>query len=117
MTWRGLKGDLDSQAEYLAGIDPCSFQSLFKLSVPPAMLASILMTLLCRTLQARPSQALAVMETLKAVPRFDMTLMCLNGKDKKAISAAWPSNKHAMQLGLAQQEVQRFSSLRSALRL
>ena len=70
-----------------------------------------------RLLASEPEQGLQLLEALRAVPRFDMTLMCLNGKDKKAISAAWPSNKHAMQLGLAQQEVQRFSSLRSALRL
>ena len=117
MAWRGLKGDLDMQAAYLAQISPCTIPTLFKLSLPPATLASVLKTLLQRLLPQEPSQGLAHLAALTTVLRFDMTLMCLPSKDKMPLSALWPSNDRVQQLGLDASQRQQLASLRASFRL
>ena len=127
MTWRGLKGNLDLQATYLASISPSAFQTLFKLSLPPAVLSSVLTTILQRMLTVQPSQCstpsearqhcLALMDALRAAPRFDMTLMCLPSKDRKALGALWPSSESVQRMGLDEGQQKHLESLQQAFRL
>lgn len=90
---------------------------LFKLSMPPATLASALKALLERLLPSEPALALAHLEAMKTLPRFDMTVMCLPSKDKKLLGAAWPSRDTTQTLALDDMQLQQLDRLRISFRM
>ena len=113
LAWRGFKGDMHLQAAYLAQIHPPTIPAVFKLSLPPATLASVLKALLECLLPSEPLQGLAHLEALSSVPRFGMTIMCLPSKEKKLLGAVWPSSGRAGEIGLDDLQVQQLARLRT----
>ncbi|KAK9831203.1 hypothetical protein WJX74_007299 [Apatococcus lobatus] len=114
LAWRGFKGNTHLQAAYLAQIPSSTIPSLFKLSLPPATMTSVLKALLEQLLPSEHIQGLAHLEALRCVNRFDMTVMCLPSRDKKLLGALWPNSVRAQEIGLDGSQVQQLAALRKA---
>ncbi|VFQ84924.1 unnamed protein product [Cuscuta campestris] len=88
VTWRGLSGDRNLQAQLLKVTSPISLPQIFK----NALTASALMDILrCIATIFREDEELAVkyLENLPKVPRFNMIIMCLSSSDKAELAKIW----------------------------
>lgn len=90
--WRGFGTDMAAQQAYLALLEPAVLPAVFKSSLTPQLLSAMLRALLAQLGSGiAPSDAgaalhaVALLDGLTAVPRFDMTLMCVPGKEKKEL--------------------------------
>ncbi|GAX82605.1 hypothetical protein CEUSTIGMA_g10031.t1 [Chlamydomonas eustigma] len=104
-TWRSLSGDQNLQASYLKLISPEYLPSIFKSSLTPQVLVSFVKTALqeivrihedqekggkvCHGASSEVEQFSLQLKMLTKVPRFDMTVMCIPGRDKVALGEAW----------------------------
>eukprot|EP00887_Chlorella_sp_A99_P007556 scaffold28.g7556.t1 len=104
--WRSLRGDPARQAQYLLLLPPSQLPAVLRQALTPPLLADALRALL-GLLAAPPggtegadgadagtrvqhhAAAVALLEGLPAVPRFDVNLLSLPPRDKAAIAAAW----------------------------
>lgn len=85
------------QARYLQLVPPQQLPAILKTSLTAPLLAAVAATSLAAAAGARadvaeelqPAHAAALLEQLVAVPRFDMTAMCLTRADKAALAQAW----------------------------
>mmetsp|Transcript_34972 Transcript_34972/g.99137 ORF Transcript_34972/g.99137 Transcript_34972/m.99137 type:complete len:483 (-) Transcript_34972:68-1516(-) len=82
--WKGFTGDMAAQAAYLRLVDPASLPSLFKSSLTGPLLSGIAGTALSAA-SDDPAWAVALLEGLTSVPRFDMTAMLLPRDSKAAL--------------------------------
>jgi hypothetical protein len=87
--WKGLKGDARRQSACLRLILPAQLPALLKQALTPGLLAALLSTLLRTTVDEDPAAAVAALEALPGVPRFDMNLMSLTTRERAAAAAAW----------------------------
>ncbi|KAK9829846.1 hypothetical protein WJX72_008240 [[Myrmecia] bisecta] len=87
--WKGLKGDAALQTQYLQQLQAFHLPSIFKQSLTAPVLRSIVQRALSGVAAVDPEQAVALLEGLSQVPRFDMTLMCLPSRDKAALRSEW----------------------------
>jgi len=93
-TWKRLKGDKAAQASYLRRIDPASLPLLFKTSLTGPLLSGVAAAALADmqeslvAAQGSPEWAVALLEGLTQVPRFDMTAMLLPRADKAALKGS-----------------------------
>lgn len=87
--WRGLKGDRQQQAAYLLALPPAALPGLLRQALNPGLLAAAAGALLRPGLQQRPAEAVALLEGLAGVPRFDINLAAVPAAGKAELSAAW----------------------------
>jgi hypothetical protein len=86
--WRGLKGDPQQQAAYLLALQPSQLPVLLKQALNPAVLAAASLSLLIHAIQQQPEAAVALLEALTAVPRFDINLMSVPSQQNAELAAA-----------------------------
>lgn len=79
------------QSQYLTCFPAGQLPTLLKHALTPGLLAAMLSTLLTHTLFSAPDNALAMLNAMHAVPRFDMNLLSLSSKGKGELKAAWDS--------------------------
>lgn len=70
-------------------MDPGTLAAVFKQSLTAGLLAGMLRSALPAAVPGGPSWPLALISGLPNVPRFDMALMCLPGKEKTALKGLW----------------------------
>eukprot|EP00873_Tetraselmis_striata_P015733 jgi/Tetstr1/435997/TSEL_024878.t1 len=95
--WKSFRGDTTAQAAYLARLHPPALPQLFKNSLTGPMLFSILGSIASSASCNSAPHAMALLEAVTQVPRFDMTMMLLPKKDRAALAAQLDSM--APQLG------------------
>jgi hypothetical protein len=95
--WKGLRGDRQLQAAYLLALQPAQLPVLLKQALTPALLAAAAAALLRPALQQLPPAAVALLEALAGVPRFDINLMSVPARQRAELAADW----EAAQAGLA----------------
>ena len=91
LVWKTLKGQPEMQAAYIQLLDPAGLPALFKQSLTPVVLSSLLSVCL-QTAASKPDKAPAavkLLEGLTKVPRFEMTAMCLPNREKAGIRLQW----------------------------
>lgn len=104
--WRSLKGDLASQATYLAVIPAAQLPAIFKSSLTPQILSAILRTtlsMLSGSLPANTSSSTGsisgldstagvdLLNALAKVPRLEMAAMCISSKERVELGVLWRS--------------------------
>lgn len=84
IAWKSLCTNPEGRIEYLRQIDPRAFPVLFKTSLTGPLLGSIVATALQGVLlnNGNTEWAVATLQGLAAVPRFEMTAMLLPRADK-----------------------------------
>ncbi len=91
LVWKTLKGQPETQAAYIQLLDPAGLPALFKQSLTPAVLSSLLSVCL-QTIASKPDKAPAavqLLEGLTKVSRFEMTAMCLPKREKADLRLQW----------------------------
>ena len=91
LVWKTLKGQPETQAAYIQLLDPAGLPALFKQSLTPAVLSSLLSVCL-QTAASKPDKAPAavkLLDGLTKVPRFEMTAMCLPNREKAGLRLQW----------------------------
>eukprot|EP00798_Chlamydomonas_sp_ICE-L_P032706 gene32706-17133_t len=112
--WRSINGNAGHQAAYLKLMVPSSLPSIFKTSLTGTVLASLVRTVLISMSTTAGGSTLGTedkdpgggdeskpllsvdfsvdfLSNLVKVERFDMTAMCLTGKDKTLLKGLWDS--------------------------
>ena len=90
--WKATAGDPRARVQLLCLVDAGSLAVLFKSSLTPQLLEGLLGTLLGDMLGQGAALTEAggeLLEALPGVPRFDMTAMCLPGKQRAALGLKW----------------------------
>eukprot|EP00873_Tetraselmis_striata_P018996 jgi/Tetstr1/439260/TSEL_027702.t1 len=111
--WKSFRGDTTAQAAYLARLHPPALPQLFKNSLTGPMLFSILGSIASSASCNSAPHAMALLEAVTQVPRFDMTMMLLPKKDRAALAAQLDSM--APQLGA--DEVTRLEVARKKMKI
>ena len=87
--WRGLKGGRQQQAAYLLALPPAQLPALLRQALTPGLLAAATAALLRPALQQQPGPAVALLEALAAVPRFDLNLLSVPPRQRAELAAEW----------------------------
>lgn len=87
--WKAFKGDAQRQAAYLLALQPAQLPPLLKQALTPGLLAAAAGALLRPALQQQPGQAVALLEGLPGVARFDINLLSVPPRQKAELAAAW----------------------------
>ena len=126
--WRGLRGDAARQAQYLLLLQPSALPAVLRQALTPPLLAAMagsLLGLLATGGAPSPQReqeqkaAVALLEGLPTVPRFDMNALSLGAGDKAKLREAWEAAAAAQAAcgGGGAELAGRLLSLRSAFRL
>jgi hypothetical protein len=94
--WKGLKGDTQPQAAYLLALSPAQLPALLKQALSPALLAAVTSALLRPALQQQPAAAVALLEALTGVARFDINLMSVPLLQKADLRDLWDTVQTAL---------------------
>lgn len=94
--WKGLKGDTQPQAAYLLALPPAQLPALLKQALSPALLAAVTSALLRPALQQQPAAAVALLEALTGVARFDINLMSVPPLQKADLRDLWDTVQTAL---------------------
>ena len=124
--WKGLKGDRQQQAAYLLALQPAQLPVLLRQALTPALLAAAACALLLPGVVVGQQQgqgpaptaaaAVALLEGLTEVPRFDLNLLSVPARQKAELAAAW--NAAHAQLAAADASLDgRLAAVRSKYKL
>ena len=87
--WKALKTDHQAQATYLLALQPAQLPALLRQALTPGLLAAATSALLGPALQGAPGAAVALLEGLTQVPRFDLNLLSVPPRQKAELAALW----------------------------
>lgn len=112
--WRGFRGDLDRQADYLRALELVTLPRMFKSSLTPGVLHGILTTVLERFSAGSADEewGLSTLECMTKVERFEMNVLLIPPKQREGLREAWAT---AFAGSCAAEE--RLQQLRAAYRL
>lgn len=95
--WKGLKGDRQQQAAYLLALQPAALPALLRQALSPGLLAAAAAALLRPGMQQAPAAAVALLEGLAQVPRFELNLLSVPPRQKAELAAEWDAAAAALQ--------------------
>ena len=87
--WAQAAGRPELQLRLLQLVPPATLPALLKNALSAAVLIAVQRAALTLLLPSAPDDALAVLRSLTAVPRFQMATMLVAGRDKAALQADW----------------------------
>ena len=118
--WKATAGDPRARVQLLGLVDAGSLAVLFKSSLTPQLLEGLLGTLLEDMLGQGVALTEAggeLVEALPGVPRFDMTAMCLPGKQRAALGLKWDAALARLREGSGSDLAGRLDKLRKKFRV
>jgi tetratricopeptide (TPR) repeat protein len=84
-TWRGLKTRPDLFARYMLLFSRSTFKNVFKEAVTPDLLSSMLSCLQNEIAPSSPADAMRLLDAMKSMSKFDMTVSLLPQEDIDAL--------------------------------
>lgn len=87
--WKALKGNRQQQAAYLLALRPGQLPALLRQALTPGLLAAAAAALLRPALQQQPGAAVALLEGLAQVARFDLNLLSVPRRQREELAANW----------------------------
>jgi len=118
--WKATAGDSDARVRLLSLVDPGNLAVLFKNSLTPQLLQGLVGTALEDMVGAGAplsESGTALLEALLGVPRFDMTAMCLPGKQRAILGAQWDAALERLGGANSGDQVARLASVRAKFRV
>eukprot|EP00241_Pyramimonas_parkeae_P015507 CAMPEP_0114309490 /NCGR_PEP_ID=MMETSP0059-20121206/18663_1 /TAXON_ID=36894 /ORGANISM="Pyramimonas parkeae, Strain CCMP726" /LENGTH=540 /DNA_ID=CAMNT_0001433289 /DNA_START=37 /DNA_END=1660 /DNA_ORIENTATION=- len=96
-SWKAISKDDVAQTEFLKALDGSKLPHIFKDSLSASIVCTVLRALLPRINTAEEDSSrcahwVGLLEGLTKVPRFDMTVMFLTGKEKKELQLLWDTS-------------------------
>jgi len=86
---RALAGSREDLGRYLSLVEPGNFPELLKSSLSPDIIVHLLEGLPASSHWERPAAGAKALESLAAVPRFDINIMLVPSRKKAAVAAAF----------------------------
>jgi hypothetical protein len=111
--WKSLKDAPEQQAAYLRLLQPAILPSLFKNALTPPVVSSMLSVALGQLAAGESGFVLELLSALTRVPRFEMTVMCLPGREIRELQSQWQTAADA----LSPDELIRFHALRKTFKM
>ena len=118
--WKATTGDSDARVRLLSLVDPGSLAVLFKNSLTPQLLQGLVETVLEDMVGAGAplsESGTALLEALPGVPRFDMTAMCLPGKQRAILGGQWDAALERLGVANSGDQAARLASVRKKFRV
>ena len=86
---RALAGSREDLGRYLSLVEPGTFPELLKSSLSPDIIVHLLEGLPASGHWRRPAAGVAALESLAAVPRFDINIMLVPSRKKATVAEAF----------------------------
>jgi Meckel syndrome type 1 protein len=92
---------VQQQADYLLQLPPAQLPVLLKQALNPSLLAAATAALLQQGARQDPAAAVALLEGLTGVARFDINLLSVPSRQKGELQAAWDAAAAQLDAALA----------------